>query len=319
MADTPKIDLTIKDTPKMNLSNPYNTFNPLYELVSNKIITEDEVTETAPYFSAEATKEYLQSQLKTMSDMFKEEYDSDGNGVVDNADTLNGLSSDNIFEIMEVRANKCFTYDDFNSLAPFVNDKDIAIAKKIMPGNIMIIQEDDFPHLIVTCRNVDIEFGVDLSSLRPLNKERALELLLTQGYFDSRSGIRWEVLGGIKNLFVDIHPVMRDGDIVVECDKSPSEILNLIESGHNVKLKLNLSDMGVDNNVFICELKQIRENGELFFVSMQSPDMYYDVTGNTTTDTWSVFFHQSMYQEYVQNYVDETIQSAIYDSWEEEV
>jgi hypothetical protein len=37
MADTPKIDLTITDTPKMNLTNPYNTFNPLYELISNKI------------------------------------------------------------------------------------------------------------------------------------------------------------------------------------------------------------------------------------------------------------------------------------------
>ena len=37
MADTPIIDLTIKDTPKMNLTNPYNTSNPLYELVSNKI------------------------------------------------------------------------------------------------------------------------------------------------------------------------------------------------------------------------------------------------------------------------------------------
>ena len=132
--------------------------------------------------------------------------------------------------------------------------------------------------------------------------------------------------------FVDIYFTTRDGGTNVECDKKPSEISNLIESGHNIKLKLNVTGIsGVGDIVFICELEQLREGIELYFVSMRSPDIYNDftgtittdiycnVTGDITTDTWSVYVNQSAYRKYVQNYVDEAIQSAIYDSWEEEV
>ena len=83
-------------------------------------------------------------------------------------------------------------------------------------------------------------------------------------------------------------------DVVGE--KTPSEVNALYTSGGIVKVKLNLSELGVGSDIFVCDILKVTSKGDLLFVGTDGPDMYYVVTGNMSNNTWGVAFTESLYQ-----------------------
>lgn len=70
MTDTPEINLTTENNPKMELTTPYNTVNKLYELVSNKI-TDMDMPDMPPeaYPTVDAVSKFVYHKTDYLSQM----------------------------------------------------------------------------------------------------------------------------------------------------------------------------------------------------------------------------------------------------------
>ena len=70
MTDTPEINLTTENNPKMELTTPYNAVNKLYELVSNKI-TDMDMPDMPPeaYPTVDAVSKFVYHKTDYLSQM----------------------------------------------------------------------------------------------------------------------------------------------------------------------------------------------------------------------------------------------------------
>ena len=122
-------------------------------------------------------------------DMLQSVYDADGDGIVDNAKTIDGVSLDEIEEIIASASHNTFEYESFDE---FQECNDIW-GEQAKTGDIVLIDEDDFPYLFVTNSSLESNLGKDIT------KSYALDSLLSEGYFVS-CGLRFEILSD-KGLF----------------------------------------------------------------------------------------------------------------------
>jgi len=126
-------------------------------------------------------------------DMLKSTYDADDDGVVDNAKLFDGMSREELWLFIMQGTLQTHEYDTYEAFVDASSMLSAGLGEHGKTGEIVVINEDDFPNLIIVNDSIESPEISQLPDRMP--KEEALNMIYSKGYLITKGHLLFEPIG----------------------------------------------------------------------------------------------------------------------------
>lgn len=128
-----------------------------------------------------------------LGDMLKSTYDADNDGIVDNAKLFDGMSREELWLFIMNGTLQTHEYDTYEAFVDASSTLSAGLGEHGKTGEIVVINEDDFPNLIIVDDSIESPEISQLPDRMP--KEEALNMIYSKGYLITKGHLLFEPIG----------------------------------------------------------------------------------------------------------------------------